>query len=179
MKALNLYRKMGFSETVVDWTEWVQVQTIIRWVPAPRAEPALSISFRSLFSKYKFQLLYLQIHSRPSNPPVSTASWSNKGLIKTSFASSRSTSQREAFSIKFTLERKRSLMREAKFRVKKKLKNWFLEAKIRFALLASVQNTLSRSEAHGSRANKLLSASWFYKMASWFLQFVSLSAPAA
>ena len=30
---------MGFSETVVDWTDWVQVQTIIRYVPAARAEP--------------------------------------------------------------------------------------------------------------------------------------------
>ncbi|CAG5108686.1 Oidioi.mRNA.OKI2018_I69.chr1.g3909.t1.cds [Oikopleura dioica] len=29
--ALNLYRKMGFSETMVDWTDWVQVQTIISY----------------------------------------------------------------------------------------------------------------------------------------------------
>ena len=69
---------MGFIETVVDWTDWVQVQTIIRYVPAGRAELALSISFLrnrpTLFSKYRFQLLYLQIYSRPSNPPVSTAS---------------------------------------------------------------------------------------------------------
>ena len=67
--------------------DWLGTSSDDHQVRSCCASWARSISFllrnRSvLLSKYWFQLLYLQIHSRPSNSPVSTASWSNKALLK-------------------------------------------------------------------------------------------------